>query len=76
MKISSKAENHIFCAQLLMFLNQVSMRRELRDFVPDAPKPTTCSKSKSSFKVIGISRQELLIAKLKKLTKMENLMKF
>ena len=45
MKNPSETENHIFCSRLLLFLNQVSARRELRYVVPGTLEPTTYSKS-------------------------------
>ena len=36
-----------FSSHLLLLLNQMSTRRELRDIVPGTPAPKICSKSKS-----------------------------
>ena len=46
MKDLSEIENYKFCPQLLLFLNQISARRELQNIVPSNAEPIACPKSK------------------------------
>ena len=52
-----------FCTRLLLFLDEVSTRKELRDINPGTPQPTPCSKSKK--KILFVLAKNYVFSKLR-----------
>ena len=50
-----------FCPRLLLFLNQLSTRRELQDTVPGTPDSTLCWKSNT--KILPLNKKTIIFLK-------------